>query len=1124
MRQKNSKVFRRLTLSIRRLYLLLGVVFFGFAFISFSTPTYAAVPYQMNFQGRLNDSTGAPMPNGTYNMTFRIYSGSTGGSPLWSEIKLVSASQGVAVTTGGLFSTQLGSVTPLPPAIFDTSTPLYLEVELPTPATATSTSPLWTEGAMAPRNPIASSPYAINSQLLGGHDTSYYQQAGNYFIQGGNSYGAVATLGATDNYGLNLVTNNSIRLGISAAGSFSFNTSQLYIDNSSGNIGIGTASPSAKLQVAGNTLVQTDSTSALSVQNAGGAVVLNVDSVNSAVSVGGAGLTYNGPLHATSSVSFMSKDSYTASNMPDGMAVADLNNDGYLDIVGVNYGNAKASVYLNKGDGTYNGQATYTVGSNPYAVALADFNGDGYVDMASADHGSTTVSLLTNKGDGTFNARTTVTAGSAPYHVIAADVNEDGRPDLLVANDATAGTVTVLLNNGGGTFAAGVAYTVGKNPYSVAAADINDDGHLDMIAANKGSNTLSIRLGNGNGTFGAETTMVTSSEPYSVIAADVDGDGYKDLVVANHGSNTMSVFFNNGFGVFSGATNYTTQTGPYFVVAADFNGDGHLDIGTVNYNSNSASVFVNNGDGTFAGQLTFATGSSPNAMAVGDINNDGLPDIVTANPGILGFNAYTITLRNNTTFGSDTYGSSLSVRTASASTSGLIIQGSSAQTADYLHIQDASGAAVFQVDAGGNLAVSGVVSALSVHATGTGSGFQSDANHNAFYSTITPVADPRFAIIKLGDGGNLYGGSSAGTYFGIRSKSTADYLNFQYGGATKLKVNYQGNLWSAGNISAAGTVQGGIGSPDYAENITTSDDSIGAADVVAMDPSVAGNIVKAATPYDSKILGVVSTNPGFLTNASSLDEASAPDQRPLALSGRVPVKVSTVNGDIQVGDYLTASSIPGVAMRATRSGQVIGVAMESYSGDINAVGRVLMFINNSYYSPADAPIQGSDQIFDSIVTRGDISAVNLSVSGATTLRSLVVTGDASLAKITVNGHIISAGNTPDVAVGADFETAMATISGTDSAGTISFVASDDTSSAAGQDKVLAVVRFANPYDGIMRIVLSPNDDRASSLSAHVEKIIEHGKCVGFKLVSSAQITSGLHASYDYIAIDTPSGQ
>src|SRR5690606_25947323 len=73
---------------------------------------------------------------------------------------------------------------------------------------------------------------------------------------------------------------------------------------------------------------------------------------------------------------------------------------------------------------------------------------------------------------------------------------------------------------------------------------------------------------------------------------------------------------------------------------------------------------------------------------------------------------------------------------------------------------------------------------------------------------------------------------------------------------------------------------------------------------------------------------------------------------PVALAGRVPVKVSTENGDIKAGGYLTASSKPGVAMKAKKAGVVIGVAMSSYEGD--EIGKVTAFIRSNSYNGSTA--------------------------------------------------------------------------------------------------------------------------------------------------------------------------
>ena len=145
----------------------------------------------MNFQGRLTNASGNPLANGTYNMKFRIMDAPTGGSVLWTEQRANSATTGVTVTNG-IFSVQLGDVTALAPSLFNGAGPLYFEVELPTPATATCTGAsceVYTEGAMTPRNKLGSSAYAFNSDTLDGLDSTAFAAAtgsANY-IQNGSS-------------------------------------------------------------------------------------------------------------------------------------------------------------------------------------------------------------------------------------------------------------------------------------------------------------------------------------------------------------------------------------------------------------------------------------------------------------------------------------------------------------------------------------------------------------------------------------------------------------------------------------------------------------------------------------------------------------------------------------------------------------------------------------------------------------------------------------------------------------------------------------------------------------------------------------------------------------------------
>ncbi|MBD3282062.1 MAG: hypothetical protein GF387_00395, partial [Candidatus Portnoybacteria bacterium] len=103
--------------------------------------------------------------------------------------------------------------------------------------------------------------------------------------------------------------------------------------------------------------------------------------------------------------------------------------------------------------------------------------------------------------------------------------------------------------------------------------------------------------------------------------------------------------------------------------------------------------------------------------------------------------------------------------------------------------------------------------------------------------------------------------------------------------------------------------------------------------------------IKATASYDQNVLGIIS-----YPDVPALGDKLGDNYLPVALAGRVPVKVSSENGKIEVGDYLTTSTKPGVAMKATEPGSVIGKALESYDNpDQSKTDTILVFIDMSWY-------------------------------------------------------------------------------------------------------------------------------------------------------------------------------
>ena len=189
-----------------------------------------------------------------------------------------------------------------------------------------------------------------------------------------------------------------------------------------------------------------------------------------------------------------------------------------------------------------------------------------------------------------------------------------------------------------------------------------------------------------------------------------------------------------------------------------------------------------------------------------------------------------------------------------------------------------------------------------------------------------------------------------------------------------MQANVIASLDGHGNFTAKGTVAGN-GSPDLAEYIQAAPE-VSAGDVVVADeePTRAAGpggerimVGRAAEPYEPGMLGVISDGSSTFLIGSHLhgvDAGSYPGQ-PLVLAGRVPVKVDLEGGPIRIGDYLTSSSRPGYAMRATKAGPTVGIALGDFDGKAGAAGKILCFVhvggNQEAYAKDLAELRGQNR-------------------------------------------------------------------------------------------------------------------------------------------------------------------
>jgi hypothetical protein len=129
------------------------------------------------------------------------------------------------------------------------------------------------------------------------------------------------------------------------------------------------------------------------------------------------------------------------------VAVADFNNDGILDLVIGEETSGTTSLAFGKGNGSFQPLTGYSTGSDPTVEIGADLNGDGFLDLVTSNFNvQSTFTYLLSNGNGTFQFHINYGTGTGPMGLTVGDFNNDGMLDLAIAASAenTTGAVTIM--------------------------------------------------------------------------------------------------------------------------------------------------------------------------------------------------------------------------------------------------------------------------------------------------------------------------------------------------------------------------------------------------------------------------------------------------------------------------------------------------------------------------------------------------------------------------------------------------------------------------------------------------------------------------------------------------------
>lgn len=341
---------------------------------------------------------------------------------------------------------------------------------------------------------------------------------------------------------------------------------------------------------------------------------------------------------------------------PVAAAIADINNDGFNDVIGIAQSQVDGQTGVNQGiwlqmgreGGTFYGPLPRVTGSNPTDVAIGNFNGDEFPDVITTALNDDRLSILFG-----FRANPSrqvfVPDVPASYKIDTRDIDGDGLTEVAVVSQTnfikSELRVFEVVPGASPPLTLSASSAVNARLWDVAFADLDGDNLAqDLLALQSdhinGNIIVYEDLMNG----GTTTHPVSlSGQGTSLAVGDIDHDSQDEIVVVAAAytyeaiAGGVAILDNTVDGIVESVT-YSVGSAPTHVVLTDINTDGHLDIVTADYGggvippdgeSDTVTILLGRGDGTFLDTYTLSIGDiAPLGLAVGDLNGDTRPDIV----------------------------------------------------------------------------------------------------------------------------------------------------------------------------------------------------------------------------------------------------------------------------------------------------------------------------------------------------------------------------------------------------------------------------------------------------------------------------------------------------------------
>ena len=218
---------------------------------------------------------------------------------------------------------------------------------------------------------------------------------------------------------------------------------------------------------------------------------------------------------------------------PHAVLVRDMDRDGFADLLVDDRDGRGIAIFQGTAAGTFQPTPVRVdAGGDPYrGMAVGDLDMDGWLDLVTPNETSVQILLHSGRAERRFR-RGPGLPSPAPFSVAIADLNGDGTADIVAASESGRPHLQVFTGDGSGSFSLWAAFETGSGGPSIAVGDVNGDQVDDLLVTHWS--------GAANLVFGSETKATRVAlplgairNPWGIALGDLNADGRDDLVIAD---------------------------------------------------------------------------------------------------------------------------------------------------------------------------------------------------------------------------------------------------------------------------------------------------------------------------------------------------------------------------------------------------------------------------------------------------------------------------------------------------------------------------------------------------------------------------------------------------------------